>query len=94
MDFEFVRVYTMKHRSYNRLQKLSSNLNVNSVVQSTGDLMICPNCKREYEPKLQRKHPELTITDEFPEASPIEREQLMSGICSDKCWDEWLGIEH
>jgi len=52
--------------------------------------MICPNCGKEYEPILKRKHPEINISDEFPDALPIEREQLISGICSDDCWDTWI----
>lgn len=55
--------------------------------------MICPNCRRIYKPKLIRNHPEIVIQEEYPEATPEEREQLISGICSKKCWDEYLGKE-
>jgi hypothetical protein len=55
--------------------------------------MICPNCKKQYIPKLgARLHPELLIQQEFPNAESWEREQLVSGICSNKCWDEFLGV--
>ena len=54
--------------------------------------MICPNCKKEYKPVLERKGNEL-IQVTYPNASKEEREQLISGICSDKCWVEFLGVE-
>jgi hypothetical protein len=54
--------------------------------------MICPNCKKEYEPILGKRRTSQLIQDEFPDATPEQREQLQTGICSDKCWDEWLGI--
>lgn len=53
---------------------------------------ICPNCNRVYQPVLDRKHPELLIQEEFPKALAWEREQHISGICSDECWQEFLGI--
>jgi len=49
--------------------------------------MKCPICKKEYEPVLERKTDEL-VQIEFPEASRTEREQLITGICSDECWEE------
>lgn len=54
-------------------------------------MITCPNCKMKYVPTLERKTGAL-IQDEFPNASAIEREQLVSGICSDKCWDVFLGV--
>jgi len=53
--------------------------------------MICPNCKREYEPELKRKTNK-NIQDEYPNEPSWKREQLISGICSDKCWNEFLGV--
>ncbi|MCE8426165.1 MAG: hypothetical protein J5U17_10365 [Candidatus Methanoperedens sp.] len=47
----------------------------------------------EYEPILKCKRPDLLIRQEFPDAPAWQREQLVSGICSDKCWDELLGHE-
>ena len=38
-------------------------------------------------PNLIRQTDKL-IQVEFPNAKPFEREQLVSGICSDKCWDK------
>ncbi len=56
--------------------------------------MKCPNCKREYEPDLvERKQPDKLVQIEFPDATATQREQLLTGICSDKCWDEYLGPE-
>ena len=48
--------------------------------------MICPICLKKYEPVLERKTDKL-VQIEFPNAEKWEREQLMSGICSQKCWD-------
>ncbi len=44
---------------------------------------ICPNCKEPYEPDA----------DSFEEAKPntIYREQYMTGICSQECWEDYLG---
>jgi hypothetical protein len=54
----------------------------------------CPNCKRYYEPILgKRKEPDKLIQEEFPNAEPYQREQLITGLCSDKCWDEYLGVK-
>jgi hypothetical protein len=41
---------------------------------------------------LERKWPGVSVQREFPFAAPYHREQLISGLCSDKCWDEFLGI--
>ena len=51
----------------------------------------CPNCKRQYKPILERKtsHP---IQHEHPTATKEEREQLISGLCSNKCWNKFLGF--
>jgi len=55
-------------------------------------LMVCPNCKKEYKPFLERKDGEL-IQVTYPKATKEQREQLISGLCSDKCWNEYLGIK-
>lgn len=44
--------------------------------------MRCPNCGKEYTP--DKKYGDKT-------SSPIQREQHITGICSDKCWDDFLG---
>ena len=44
---------------------------------------ICPYCGESYEPKYDN-----------PEDAPprsIGKEQHMTGICSDDCWDAFLG---
>ena len=51
------------------------------------ELKQCPVCHRKYLPVLSRRHPELPVQDEFPKAAEWQREQLISGICSDKCWE-------
>jgi hypothetical protein len=56
-------------------------------------ITICPNCKTAYKPVLTRpKGDDRNLQEIFPKAKPWEREQLISGICSDKCWDEYLGM--
>jgi len=56
---------------------------------------VCPNCKKEYQPVLGKRDPRdnRCIQDIYPNATNEEREQLTRlGICSDKCWDKYLGI--
>ena len=52
--------------------------------------MECPVCKKEYEPVLGERDGRL-IQVQFPDAEPFEREQLITGICSDACWENELG---
>lgn len=54
-------------------------------------LTICPNCKKHYKPDLGERDPDVLIQEQFPKATPEQREQLMSGLCSTKCWNEYLG---
>jgi len=61
----------------------------------------CPQCEQGYEPTLShnKKGMEnwkggMLIQNAFPNATPIAREQLLTGICSDECWEEFLGINH
>ena len=56
-----------------------------------GEIKICPNCKKEYETVLERKTDKL-IQQEFPDKPRWMREQLISGICSDECWENFLGL--
>jgi hypothetical protein len=62
--------------------------------------VICPNCKKKYTPDLAQR-PDFTskrtvwrggklIQAVWPEATAIQREQLLTGICSDECWDTFL----
>lgn len=63
----------------------------------TINLTRCPNCQKMYVPDLsfadleKGREKGLLIQDIFPQATPIQREQLQTGICSDKCWNEYLG---
>jgi hypothetical protein len=52
---------------------------------------ICPNCGKEYETVLNRKTNQL-VQLEFPDAKVWEREQLVTGLCSTKCWNQFLGL--
>ncbi len=54
-------------------------------------LTVCPVCGKHYEPELGGRDPEVAIQLQFPEAKPYQREQLVSGICSDECWSEMFG---
>lgn len=53
--------------------------------------MICPNCKKEYEPVLGERKTNLLIQQEFPNAEVWQREQLITGICSQECWNKYIG---
>lgn len=52
----------------------------------------CPQCLREYQPALYRQKPELSVQVEFPLALAWQREQLITGLCSDICWKKYLGM--
>ena len=43
----------------------------------------CPMCNKRYEPKLKRRDNRL-IQEQYPDAAPEEREELISGLCQ-KC---------
>ena len=43
----------------------------------------CPICRKRYTPKLKRRDNRL-IQEQYPDATPAEREELISGICQ-KC---------
>jgi hypothetical protein len=49
----------------------------------------CPQCHVYYRPVLERKD-DRPIQEQYPGAKPIEREQLISGLGCDACWDEFL----
>jgi len=60
-------------------------------------LTICPQCGRHYRPALgeRPKGDNRPIQEIFPNAKPFEREQLITGLCSDKCWRKHvLGTAH
>jgi hypothetical protein len=55
---------------------------------------ICPQCKKHYEPELNKdvanKYPNKCIQTIFPKAKSYQREQLITGICSDECWNKYV----
>lgn len=54
----------------------------------------CPQCGKVYEPVLKRLDDDTrSIQEIYPKAKAWEREQVISGICSNKCWKEYLGLE-
>lgn len=63
----------------------------------------CPNCRKTYTPellqqpdaqvKLMQWKSGTLIQRVWPQATPAQREQLITGMCSDKCWNEFLGPE-
>jgi hypothetical protein len=54
-------------------------------------LTICPQCLRHYKPTLGERDGRL-IQVQFPNATPEEREQLLTGLCSTACWNKFLGM--
>ena len=60
--------------------------------------MVCPHCERTYVPDLaaapdfqdrkRRYNSGELAQDVWPEATLEQREQIISGVCSDRCWDE------
>lgn len=56
----------------------------------------CPNCRKNYETELDakpRNKRTKPIQNLFPDAEPYQLEQCITGICSDKCYDQYLGIQ-
>ena len=55
---------------------------------------ICPVCGKEYQTDLDRPEgDDRLIQYIFPNATSIQREQLITGVCSYKCWDSLCGEE-
>jgi hypothetical protein len=54
-------------------------------------LTICPCCKRRYKPDLGERTKDVCIQDEFPNATAEQREQLVTGICSTRCFNRYIG---
>jgi hypothetical protein len=57
----------------------------------------CPNCHRVTDitieaGKLQAYQSGTHIQYVWPEWSPIQREQLITGMCSDECWNKYIGV--
>jgi hypothetical protein len=66
---------------------------VSMVKRDVFGLIICPNCQKHFRPILGERKTDLCIQDEFPNAEPWEREQLLTGLCSNRCWNKYLGVE-
>ncbi len=64
-------------------------------------MTLCPECRKFYEPVLGHRGADgvkravglLTIQREFPGSKPIDRESLLTGICSNECWSKFIGPE-
>ena len=52
---------------------------------------VCPVCMNKYVLELQEVRDGRLIQEQFPDTKPWEREQLLSGICSQECWDGAFG---
>ena len=52
---------------------------------------ICPQCGKAYTPELGERKTNKCIQDEFPNATPEQKEQLVTGICWSDCWRKYLG---
>ncbi len=63
----------------------------------------CIQCGVKFMPDLVTEDPEFPrnylkwrngtlIQKVWPDAKPMQREQLQTGLCSDKCWNKFLGI--
>lgn len=46
---------------------------------------VCPNCYKHYHPPISSKSQTVPGT--------IQREHFITGICSDACWDAFLGVK-
>lgn len=57
-----------------------------------GGRVTCPNCRKRYIPELGVRKTNAPIQTEFPKATPAQREQMITGLCSDKCWNQFLGV--
>ncbi len=57
----------------------------------------CPACNKETSTSVSKAGYEKwqsgkLIQDCFPELSPTVRERLITGICSDDCWNKFLEV--
>jgi len=60
-------------------------------IKDTQGKTICPVCGKHYFPVLGERQMHGLIQNEFPNAHPWQREQLITGICSDACWKKEMG---
>jgi hypothetical protein len=58
-----------------------------------GEPKTCSICHTTYLTELKRPDgDDRPVQEIFPREPRWKREQLISGICSDECWREFLGI--
>ena len=57
-------------------------------------LTVCSQCTKHYKPVLGERPQgdNRSIQKIFPNATPEEREQLVTGFCTTKCWNRYLGV--
>jgi len=57
-------------------------------IKDVNGLTVCPECGRHYIPDLERPIGDnRRIQQIFPDATSVQREQVISGICSQRCWN-------
>jgi len=57
--------------------------------------IICPECGKRYKPELPIPSDKRTRIDTiYPDSEPYQREQLTTGLCSDRCFDRHIGVKH
>ena len=63
-------------------------------IKNKDGLTVCPQCGKQYKPDLDELDPARRepIQNIYPDSEPWQREQLITGLCSDKCFDEYLGV--
>ena len=57
-------------------------LEVEVEVEVEKNKKVCPQCKKTYVPN----------NSDPMQGTPIEKEQHITGLCSDACWDKFLGV--
>lgn len=60
-------------------------------------MITCLHCRKHYKPELSMPPggDPRPLQKIYPNAEPYQLEQLMLlGICSDKCFDEYIGVKH
>jgi len=79
-----------KTTTFEEIFNEQGGIKLNTSQKDSQGLTICPVYKRHYKPDLPPTDPndERRIQDIYPQAKPYQREQLITGICSDKCWNK------
>ena len=66
----------------NQNPRNTTDLNGSQMTQKS-----CPNCGKVYETDFPTREEAVANG-----GTAIQKEQHQTGICSDKCWDEFLGL--